>query len=197
MTLALPDGLEARLAGQRAEVEEMCDVVRALPIASQEALDELGHGLKTAKALHGALDAERKSLVSEPDGFVRAVNAAFREPLRAYEALERAIKDRIARHTREQAEEARRLQEAAGQQFRAGDTVQAQATLAAVPAPQRTAGVSIREKWSAEIVDPAQLPREFWVPSLELVQAHVRATNGAPIPGVRVFKEQIVGVRIK
>ncbi len=191
----LPSGLALRLESQRAELAEMCDAVRSLPIASQEALDELGSGAKTAKGLKEGLDAERKELIKDSDAYVRSVNALFREPIRACEALEKAIKDRIARHAREQAEAARALQEKAGALFQAGQAQAAQTALAAVPTPQKAAGVSIRERWTAEITDPSLLPREYWVPSLDRVIEAVRATNGAPIPGVRVFKEQIVGVK--
>lgn len=189
--------LSSTLDLARLEVEEHCRAVRALPISSQEDLDALGAGVKEVKNIRDRLDAERKDLVGEPNIYVRSVNEIYRAPIRAYESLETAIKDRIARHVTEQKQLQLAAQEQASAAFRAGQAAEAHRALAAAPAPAQTAGVAVREEWDAELEDLRLLPGEFWIPDLAAVRARVRATNGAPIPGVRIFKQQTVSVRRK
>ena len=58
--------------------------------------------------------------------------------------------------------------------------------------PGKVAGVSSREYWGFEIVDPAAVPREFCVPSAPLVREHM---NRMKAEGHDITAVQVAGVK--
>jgi len=64
-----------------------------------------------------------------------------------------------------------------------------------LPTVPTFAGISTRELWDFEIVDPAQLPREYLMPDEKAIRGVVKAMKGkTAIPGVRVFNRGSVAV---
>lgn len=64
------------------------------------------------------------------------------------------------------------------------------------PAPRATpavSGISYREVWKFEVVNPAVVPRQFLVVNESAIRGVVNGLKGATnIPGVRVYKERVV-----
>jgi len=59
-----------------------------------------------------------------------------------------------------------------------------------IPEAPRTAGLTSRDNWKAEIINPQIIPREYLMPDEKKIGAVVRAAKGQiTIPGVRIYNE--------
>lgn len=57
-------------------------------------------------------------------------------------------------------------------------------------------GTASRVSWKCEVEDASLVPREYLVPDMKLIAAHVRVKKGdTAIPGVRVWSEASVTAR--
>lgn len=65
-----------------------------------------------------------------------------------------------------------------------------------VDAPVKAEGISYRETWKFEIVNPADIPREYTMPDEKKIGALVRSLKqDCTIPGIRVYCEKTTVVR--
>lgn len=195
---SLQDPRAVQLANEGADVVAACKAVAALPIVDQSDLDALGAGMKEAKGRVSELERQRRALTDPLLVEVEAYREWFRPVEAAYKTLLSAMKDRTARHFEETAAKQQAAQLAAGQAFQAGEQAKAFDALAAAPLPAHTDGVGVRYEWTAEVINPGLVPREFCEPSLALVRATFRPgqdAEPAPIAGVKFSKRPIVAVR--
>jgi hypothetical protein len=195
---SLQDPRAVVLANEGADVSAACRAIEQFPIVDQSDLDQLGAGMKEAKARLNELERQRRGLTDPLMAEVENYREWYRPVERAYDALMKAMKARTARHFEETAKAQQAAQQAAGAAFQAGDQAKAFDTLAAAPLPAHTDGVGVRFEWTAEIVNPGMVPREYCEPSLALVRGTFRPgqeTEPAPIPGVKFSKRPIVAVR--
>ena len=115
-----------------------------------------------------------------------------------------AQQERITAEEQRHAQDAATLQEALDAESR-GDTLAAEqalngqgvvAVLATPPAPA-VEGISFRETWGYDVTDEALIPRAYLcVDHTKLRRVVAALKAGATIPGVRVFKQQIVAARV-
>jgi hypothetical protein len=92
----------------------------------------------------------------------------------------------------EQREAQQAAQQAAGEAFRAGDSVAGQTALAAVAPTLQPEGLTMRSVVDYEITGPEQVPRELCSPDPKKIKAAIAIAGvGAQIPGVRVFVKEI------
>lgn len=189
---------------------------RQLMIENDETFTQATDFLLTIKALRTELDQTFDPVISKAHAAHKeAVTQKKRheEPLAKSESI---IKHRLAAYHVQQeqqclvdqrkAQEAAQLQEAIDAEAR-GDQVGADAALnghgvVAVtlpPAMPKVEGVAFRESWEFEIADASLLPRNYLLPDMMKIGQVVRAMkHDTKIPGVKVFKRQIVaaGVRL-
>ena len=63
-------------------------------------------------------------------------------------------------------------------------------------APIKLAGISYRETWHAEVIDPRAVPREYLIPDAQRISAVVRATKGTvQIAGVKIWSDNTPAAR--
>lgn len=110
-------------------------------------------------------------------------------------ALEEAGKAERAEQMRQQAAERAAAAEAEAQAKAAAAAAMPTAPVVHVAAPAAK-GISTRENWKFEIVDPALVPREYLVVDEKAIGQVVRALQSRTnIPGVRVYAEQTIAAR--
>lgn len=196
--------VKTRLAMFKAECLALDGAARALTVADQASLHE-GVRLSTvAKGLWGGIEDARKGYVEAPNAFVKQVNnlaKAYQEPLKA---VERLLDGKVLDYQTRQEMERRKAQEAANQEAaRMQAELNAEAEAHGIEAPQVVAPVipeppatvrteegsaHLRRVWDFEIVDAAQVPREFCTPDQAAIRQAVKA-GIREIPGVRVFEK--------
>jgi hypothetical protein len=164
-----------------------------------------------AKRLVNDLEDKRKTVIREPDKFVRNVNSfvrTFRQPLdQVVDTLRGKIGQyQYSKEIKRRKVEAAMREEAAKLQAKLKAEA-AQAGIEAppvmpvpVPRPDSTtrtesgASASIRTAWSGEITDPDQVPREYCSPDQAKINQAVKA-GLREIPGVRIFEKPITVLR--
>lgn len=206
-------GLLVTIATYIRRVGEVLDpIVEAAHRTHKVAVSQRDALLKPAAGAKRVL-GDRMAVYDQEQARIRreAELAAQRER----ERQERAARDAAEAEVRRIMDEAetRRLDEAAAMEAR-GDRAAAERLLEApIPAPvvppvfvfvpsppsptvERVEGVSYREDWSFEVVDPGLVPREFMIPNEKAIGGVVRAMRGATnIPGVRAFARRVTSVR--
>lgn len=126
--------------------------------------------------------------------------AVFESKERQRAAAEQARLDAIARREREELEaraekaaDKGNMEQALALSARAADTAPKQADVA----PVKAAGTGFSDKWGFEVINAAMVPREYLKVDEVKLGAYVRAMKGdAIVPGVRVFKDFKVSVRV-
>ena len=122
------------------------------------------------------------------------------EDRKAREAAARLARDEHERQRQVALEEAATL-EAQGLPHEAAAVVEQAIAMPApvvpvAPTVPKTDGISYRSVWRHQVVDAALVPREYLVIDETKLAAVVRATKGTlPIPGVRIYSEDIAVVR--
>lgn len=138
-----------------------------------------------------------KNLVVRPQKKVLdELTKKFTGPIKDYEAAIGHLKNAVMAFNREvEAHKAAAALEAA-KAAKAGDADAAHTALmiAAAP-PERVSGTYETKRWTARVLDPAQVPRQFLVVDESLLLAHAKATNGAAVPGVEFEQVSTLTVR--
>lgn len=185
------------LANEGQQVRAACERIQTLPIPDQAALDALAAGLIVVKDRRSMLKESRLAETRPKLAEVEIIRAEYEPAETAYEALDGAMRERIARNSSETQAARTAAQLAAGQAFQAGDNAAAYQALVAAPMAAETDGVTTGEQWAFEIVNPGMVPREYCEPVPKLVRATYKPSQReapAPIPGVRFFRKSKVVV---
>ena len=185
------------LANEGAQVRLACERVRDMTIPDQLALDALSAGLVEVKHRRQFLEDERKSRTKPLLDQVALIRAEYAPVESAYEDLDKAMRERRARHEAETNEARQAAQLAAGAAFQAGDNAGAYQALVAAPPPAESAGATVGSEWAFEITNEGMVPREYCTPVPKLIRATFKpGQKDAPdaIPGVRFFQRAKVRV---
>ena len=190
---------------------------RSFSITSTEGYEFAGRKLTEVKAQRKVLDDLRKSFTRPLDQAKKAIMDFFRTPEERLDAAENALKramviwsneqERIRRAEQAKLEEQARKEreklmaraEAAAAKGKDEKALElaAQASTVVAPIAQTTApkvtGISFREVWKFEVVDPAAVPREYLTVDEQKIRKVVGALKGdTTIPGVRVWAEKAI-----
>lgn len=181
---------ELELESASALLREVKAVQKAAAEAQKALTQPLEHEKKGIIAffrerITSKLDDYERSLKRMIVGYQQEQERIRREQQRIAEEQARKERERLAKRAaaaeaKGQAEKAEQLQE------------QAQTVVAPVaPPPPKVSGISSREVWRFEVVDPEAIPRTYLVPDDKKIGQVVRALKGdAEIPGVRVYCER-------
>jgi hypothetical protein len=210
----------ADLSPIRAEVGTLPETARSMPITDDASFRAAGAILVRIKALralverlftphikrafeaHRALLEDRRRLdtpLAEAETILKQRVATFtleEEERRAREARRHAAESQEARTARVWAEV--EALEASGYHGEASDLVQEFVSAPPVmmdvtPAPLKAPGISYREVWRYEVLDPTQVPREYLTIDHTKLGGVVRALkSAATIPGVRIWVERTI-----
>jgi len=205
------EAAKAAFAPYLETIEKMLDIATEYNVADIRSNTDAVAKISDAKKLTKTLEIERKRIVEGPNGFVKKVNAfvkGFTEPLKE---IERILKNKVAQYQhrlelerreaeKKAQEEAAKLQAELDKEAKEKGVEPVKVAPVAV-APVNTvtrteegASSHIRKEWVGEIVDPAQVPREFCSPDPRLIKEAVRAGK-RDIPGVNITEKSTTVVR--
>lgn len=175
---------------QLAVVSEWSVLVQDFEIQNDEQQEQVAGVLREVKKRGKQLEDRRKEITVPLNSALNSVNDLFRTPRAKFDALEAALKRKIAAYLQKKSDEnARMLQEAAAAPTAALAT-QAIARVVPVAPP---VGVSVRQVSRFEVTNPDLVPREFCKPDEDKIKAALML--GQQVPGVRVFQEPVVSSR--
>lgn len=177
-------------------------------IRSQQQMDYASGYMQRVKGLWKTLDDSRKDMGRPFRAVVEQIQTNFKPVLEALEAVETVIKQKIDEGMAWSTQQAQAGFQAAHAALAAGDPQGvAVATQQAVGADLALSkGVSMRPKVKFEIVNPGELPPQYWSPDEDKVQAaldgmdpaqlqSVLAAGYTPIAGCRVWFENTIASR--
>lgn len=183
------------LAIVKGETDESLELIKDMPLITQEDFDWFTDLVKDVSAKYKALEELRKSLTKPILESKANVDNRFKPVLGALEALEKLLKDKIAGYTLAQQKARVEVMQASAALYQAGGT-----PTAIIPEPAQAKGITVRELWDFEVVDENALPREYMTPDPKKIRkaiwyADTPKTPPRPIPGVRFFLKSSVTVR--
>lgn len=194
--------VKARAFEAAKENVEFLEVVKGYVIQTDEEYADAAELLKVVKHKHKVLDEERTISVKPLNDEVKEINNWFKPALDRLKECETELKKimgsySLAKQQEQQrilAEAAKAAEEALVTASNPQQNVMAlvqQATAAQAP---KVAGVSVSRVWKWELVDPAQVPMEYWSIDASKLDAAVKGGT-REIPGVRVYEDARVVAR--
>lgn len=202
---------------------QIVEQATALSIANEATFVDGGLMLTSIKTIAKNLESEFADPVDKAHKAHKAMVALRDKALLPFRQAEQILKQKlgtyqaaIEKQRQDEAEKLRRQLEAqaeadriakAQEQMDKNDLEGCQKTLEAppefvppptvtTPLPPKVAGVSFRQVWKFEVVDPSRLPAEYLMPDEKAIRRTVSGLMGRTnIPGVRVWPEQEVSGR--
>lgn len=166
----------------------------------KEAEDHHKPMIESAHRAHKAALAAKKK-IDEPLAEAERITKAAITTYQDEEAKRRRAEEARLREQAQKLEDDQRL-EAAANLEREGKADEAEAVIAAPPAPPvmsipssapKTSGVKTSKSWDFKIEDEEKIPRKFLVVDEKKIRGVVRALGReANIPGVRVFEKSTI-----
>lgn len=195
-TTMAKDEVKARAFKAATENVEFLGVVKGYVIQNDEEYEDAAELLKVVKHKFKVLDEERTVSVKPLNDEVKEINAWFKPALERLKECEGELKKIMGAYSLAKQQEQQRLLAEASKAAEAALVTASdpqanvmalvqQATDAQAP---RVAGVSVSRVWKWELVDPSQVPMEFWSIDPAKLDAAVKA-GAREIPGVRVFED--------
>lgn len=190
------------LEQEKTAVQQALVQLRALPVRDQATLTQVNQwlveGKTRAKEIKGLEDSVNKPL----NEALKANRAIYKPILDLYSAFEQTLKAKVAEGSAflaaEQSRVLREAAEAYQQATTPADQAAATSTLMLVPETPEHSGTSIRSVWKYEVLDINQLPDQYVTKTAARPAIAMAVAAGVRnIPGVRIYEDQIVSVRIK
>lgn len=195
--LALPDQAKALAVKNDTDFRVAGDFLMGVSSLKKEIKATFDPIVDAAHKAHQVAVSKRKAVLEPVESAERIVKGALStyqlEQERAKRELEEAEKARVAA-------EKEAILKAAQEQAAAGNMIAAKAVAREAfdlkPEPvaitPKVEGLSFRDNWRFEIVDPSALPREYLVPDTTKIGAVAKALkDSCNIPGVRVWCEKV------
>lgn len=200
--MAAKDMVRSRALEAAQENLEFVEVVKGYVIQNDDEYADAAELLKVVKHKHKLLDDERTISVKPLNDEVKEINAWFKPALDRLKQCETELKKIMGDYSLEKQKEQQRLLAEAAKAAEAALVTSSnpqqsvmqlvqQATAAQAP---KVAGVTVSKVWKWELVDPSQVPSEYW--SIDASKLDAALKNGVrEIPGVRVYEDARVIAR--
>jgi hypothetical protein len=154
-------------------------------------LDPTENAEKTVKGKIGAYVTEQERLRREEEERLRKLAEKREAEIRR--KAEEAAKLAAEKLLEGKGEEAAELQEKAKELVEKAETIEAPKLVTRVDKVQ---GVSYKEGWDFEIIDPAKVPRHFCIPDEKAIRSYIKSTKGLmEIEGVKIIPKKVTSVR--
>jgi hypothetical protein len=197
-SLPVPVGnptVRAEAEAESRDAQDALEMIREFEITSQQDYDAADELLGEAKQAWKKWDAKRKKAVVPLNQAKAEIQSWFKPILDLYAEAETILKGKIAAYSRAQPQKQDALLAQAQQAYQQGDVIQMRHDLRAASQAevQQSSNISITQLWRYDVVDAAQLPREYLIPDIAKISATVRKLKDQTrIPGVRVWAEDNV-----
>lgn len=172
---------------------QVLGTLQTFEIRDQQGMELAGSLLRMVKEEWNRLDAVRKHIGKPLREKLKEIQGHFKPVQDIYEQAEAILKGKISEATQQMMQAQAQAMAAAQQAHQQGDQ-QAMAVAtqqAAQTDVQLPKGVHTRKVARFQVVDPSQLPGEFWTPDRQKIQAYVDA-GWRQIPGVQIWEEEVV-----
>lgn len=178
--------------------EQAGEILRGIAKVKKEIKAKFSEPKEKAHEAHKAICDLEKELLAK----VTVRETEIRNKMTAFYEAEQK---RIAAEMERKRIEAEKQMQIAAEAEAAGDTEKAEIAVAlaameesTVTVAPKAAGVSMREVWSAEVIDLDKIPREYLLPDMNALNALAKAMKKeSPIPGVKFVKTLVSSVRSK
>lgn len=180
------------------QAKQVAAAVPTLTITTSEEYLQAGQGLVELKGRWKVVEEKRTSLVKPLNDVVKSINAMFKPVLDQWDTTMDVVKRAMHDYQVREAEAQRKALEEAARLAQQGQTGQEFTALVAQGSaiPVKAQGVSTRVMWRWRVVDAAAVPREYLCVDAAKVEALVKEhKEGAKIPGIEVYREEIMAVR--
>jgi hypothetical protein len=180
------------------QAKQVAAAVPALTLTTPEEYLQAGQGLVELKSRWKVVEEKRTSLVKPLNDVVKSINAMFKPVLDQWDVTMDVVKRAMHDYQVREAEAQRKALEEAARLAQQGQTGQEFTALVAQGSaiPVKAQGVSTRVMWRWRVVDAAAVPREYLCVDAAKVEALVKEhKEGAKIPGIEVYREEIMAVR--
>jgi hypothetical protein len=180
------------------QAKQVAAAVPTLTITTSEEYLQAGQGLVELKGRWKVVEEKRTSLVKPLNDVVKSINAMFKPVLDQWDTTMDVVKRAMHDYQVREAETQRKALEEAARLAQQGQTGQEFTALVAQGSaiPVKAQGVSTRVMWRWRVVDAAAVPREYLCVDAAKVEALVKEhKEGAKIPGIEVYREEIMAVR--
>lgn len=188
--------VEIEIAQERSEIDNVLAFVRDLVISNDEDFKFASDTLKGANRNWKRLE-ERRTAVTKPILTAkRGVDILFKPALDGLSEIDKVLRSKIGEYTAKKESERIAVMQASAAVFREGGT-----PTEIIPERPEASGVSVKAVWTWEVLDAAEVPREFCSPDEAKIQAsrdwsaYNEQFPPPPIPGIRFFQRQTVRVR--
>ena len=173
------------------DAHEELTAARQQTITTAEDFQAWGEIARVVMRRKAEVDAMRDSVIKPLNEAKRAAEALFAPAYEVINALDAYIRNGLGMWSQLKAKEQREQMALAAKAANAGNTTALTTALNAVQsaAPVKLEGVSLKEEWTAEVVAPDSVPRDWCVPDEKLLKRYAKGlpVNVQPVPiaGVR------------
>lgn len=166
----------------------IAELEAAPPITDQASMDLVRAIAAKANTLLKQIEAERKMAQKPFDQVIQAIRAAAKPVTERLEEVVAECKAQIAAALAEQEAAARKAEAERLAALAAAKNDPSQVPVVALPTQQLTAATQSRKE--VVVVDPNQVPDQYWV--LDMAKIKADALAGVVIPGVEVREVRVV-----
>ena len=148
------------------------------------------NALKEIAYRHDVTDAKRKELAAHAQKVIDEINATFKaatEPLKDGEAM---LREKLGAYVVACTQKRATLLRQASTAIQAGNSSEAEVLIAEAEKfmPTKVEGVSVKAKWTGDVIDPEAIPREYLVPNIKALEQVTQQKGYDPeIPGWRAY----------
>ena len=181
-----------------AQAQQVAAAVPTLSISNAAEYLQAGQGLVEIKSRWKAVEEKRTSLVKPLNDVVKNINAMFKPVLDQWDTTMDVVKRAMHDYQVREADAQRKALEAAATMAQQGQTGQEFHALVAQGSamPAKLQGITSRVIWRWKVTDAALVPREYLCVDASKLDAVVKeAKEGVKIPGIEVYREEVIAVR--
>lgn len=178
------------------DAEKSLTLIKRATVRTEKELRVVTMWCAEIKDRRAIIDTKRRQFIDPLKAVIRDIEAFFGPALESLNEAERLVKRLIADYASDLAERRDLLLHKV---FKLKDRHAKEKAIAAAGMCEmpKLGGLSLRQSWDGEVVDPAKIPRKYLVPDLKALKAATRTAGGDPgIPGWRARASTTVAVTV-
>lgn len=188
--------IAAHLAAQQNTINGTVEIAANWVIPDEATYQATSQLLIQVKTKFKELEDSRKSYTKPLRDLTAKINRDFKPITDDLQKVEAGLKRAMVDFQQRKALEARKALEESQKALDEGNHAEFREQLQKANTPVHAEGVSTRQVWRFEVVNPDAVPRAFLKVDEQKIGATVRALKGeVDIPGVRVWAEDSLTVR--
>lgn len=194
----LVQNAQTEAATMLVQAQQVAASVPTLVVSTAEEYQQAAAGLVELKTRWKLVEDKRTSLVRPLNDVVKSINGMFKPVLEQWDRTMDVVKRAMYDYQVRESETQRKALEEAAKLAQQGETGQQFHALVAQGSamPTKATGISTRIVWKWRVVDAGAVPREYLCVDAAKLDAAVReAKEGVKIPGIEVYREDIMAVR--